>query len=200
MNRKKMAGYLLLTGVIILASLLFPYVIDEISGMVVDRILMETEAGETETEETADTVSIQVTMEGTDKAAPGSVTTQNSSKTLQTEAVDTEADDMKQLEQYRHKTRPVISESVPGSSDIFISDRQETFTDAVADYIYSLYGDILKITRIDIVEMIKDDDTDLSCQIEIYAARGKEEYSELFISTYNKEQDFYSIYPYNNVG
>lgn len=103
----------------------------------------------------------------------------------------------KRMEAYRGTVKPEHTEVYPGSIQEFIGGREEQFDAAVADYIFSEYGDSLEITRIDLIEAVRDDYEELSYQIELFAKEKGVEYSELFIAAYNRTYDFYGIYTYD---
>lgn len=103
----------------------------------------------------------------------------------------------KRMEAYRNTVKPEHTEVYPGSIQEFIGGREEQFDAAVADYIFSEYGDSLEITRIDLIETVRDDYEELSYQIELFAKEKGVEYSELFIAAYNRTYDFYGIYTYD---
>ena len=67
---------------------------------------------------------------------------------------------------------------------------------AVADHMYSVYGDSIEVSSIDIADFISDDDSQVSCQILVHAGSGGDEELAYYMASYNKQYDFYSIYAY----
>lgn len=209
MDRKNVFIYILLVSGLLLCSALGPAVIRTVSGMIVSRITggQEPETIQ-ETETDADHKRTEVSMEGNDNQetkSPRKLKAESDTENItdeqesewQEEQTDDKSSNEAGMREYRENATPIFSETFPGAADEFLADRKALFTDAVSDYIYSLYGDSLELTRINVIELVQEDDTQMSYSIEVYATDGKKEYSELFISTYSKEWGFYSIYPYS---
>lgn len=101
-----------------------------------------------------------------------------------------------QLEAARRNFHPVYAETTKGGIQELIGTRKEAFSDAVSDYLYMLYGGLIEVQQIDVVEKVSEDEAELTYQIEIIASDGN---SELFLCSYEKELDFYSIYSLKDV-
>lgn len=146
-----------------------------------------------ETEDKKDTSEkMSVSIEGFDNSQvdPGKDDITETEKEIKSSRYD-------EAELYRKTVKPDISGTEDNLVEIFVGNREQQFLSATADYLFSLYGDSLTITGIDVIEKVKEDETELVCQIEISAEREGRTYSELFISSYNREWDFYSLYPYS---
>lgn len=101
-----------------------------------------------------------------------------------------------QLEAARRNFHPAYTETAQGGMQELIGTRREAFSDAVSDYLYMLYGGLIEVQQIDVVEKVSEDEAELTYQIEIIASDGN---SELFLCSYEKELDFYSIYSLKDV-
>ncbi|MCC8102229.1 MAG: hypothetical protein LIP11_08210 [Clostridiales bacterium] len=84
-----------------------------------------------------------------------------------------------------------ISDAAADSYTDFLSDREVQFLSAIGEYIYSIYDDLVQVTRIEVVEMVRNNEEECSCQIELFTEDGN---SELFICSYNKKWDYYGVY------
>lgn len=200
MEKKDIRKYIICIAVIFLISALVPAAIRYATDLLVGQIRQEPiSEAETECEETGKMSVSLSDLNGRVKES----NKEDSSKAeeLPHQGADTEfimEDSYDQnLKTYREKMQPDLSETTDGAVNIFVGERKPQFFTAVADYVFSLYGDSLSVTRIDVIELVKDSDTELVYQIEVFASEGGREYSELFISSYNKEWDFYSIYSYS---
>lgn len=199
MEKKEIRKYIICMSAILLVSALIPTVIGYVTDLLVGQIRQETisETEKTREEDGKMSVTLPDLKEKEQESDKGD---SNKTEELpeQDEEEDSDAEDSydKKLEKYREKMKPDLSETKAGAADAFVGDREQQFLTAVADYIFSLYGDSLSVTRIDVIELVKDNEAELVYQIEVFASDGGREYSELFISSYNKEWDFYSIYSY----
>ena len=101
------------------------------------------------------------------------------------------------LSDYLAGQSPELSESRNGMLEAFVGDRQEAFIKAVADHLYGTYGSLFDITKIDVVDFIADNDTELTCQVKVTAVIGEKEYSEYYFCTFNKAYGFYGVYAYH---
>lgn len=203
MKRKKQIlsgiGVILL---IIFMSALLPKVIQAISNIFVQQIVAQKE---TETEsESEEQGKLAVTMEGEEKPEPRAETEAEAAPEAGTELSREEAKKRNQekeeqdagLQAYRKLVEPEFTETYHGAIQEFIADRQEAFNQSLADYIYGLYGDSYRIHTVNVIEKVKEDSSELSYQIEVFVTGKEKEYSEQFISSYNKHWDFYSFYSY----
>ena len=98
---------------------------------------------------------------------------------------------------YVQSQRAELSESRSGMLEIFALDGGDALSRAVADHLYSAYGDLYEIRRIDVVDFISETKEEITCQIKVVAAIGEKEYEEYFFTTYNRTYDFYSVYAYH---
>ncbi|MCD8397646.1 MAG: hypothetical protein LUD12_10805 [Lachnospiraceae bacterium] len=84
-----------------------------------------------------------------------------------------------------------ISDAAADSYTDFLSGREEQFLSAIGEYIYSIYDDLVQVTRIEVIEIVRNNEEECSCQIELFTEDGN---SELFICSYNKKWDYYGVY------
>ncbi len=101
-----------------------------------------------------------------------------------------------ELKDYRESVNPEYTETTPGGTRGLIGNRQKQFNSAIADYVFSLYGNSVEISRVDVVEFVDEDEAEITYQIEVFTGDGS---SELFLCSYNKTWDFYGIYPYTSM-
>lgn len=201
MEKKEIQRYVVIIAAIFLISALIPAAIGAVTDRLVGQIQMgQVDEAQSEESEEAGKMSVMLS-----DSAKGQL---NSSKEEENEAaslpsavegiiLDTEDSYERELEVYRKHMQPELSETKKGAAADFVGERKQQFFTAVADYIFSLYGDSLSVIKIDVIEQVKDNETELVYQIKVFAIDGNKEYSEQFISSYNKEWDFYSIYSYS---
>jgi len=194
MKRKDILKNLLILAVVFLASVLVPAVIRYVTDFLVAQIKVEEPSEDlTEAEsEDAGTVSVGIS---------------ETKKELSYQETENETDNAPVLTEEQPETdtgkinpdsmQPELTETKSGSAEAFIGERKTQFLEAVTDYVRSLYGNSLSVSRIDVIEQVKDSETELVYQIEVFALGDQKEYLELFLSSYHKEWDFYSIYPYS---
>lgn len=204
MQKKELYIYAVAITASIAAAFLAPRVIKWVSDRIVDQIRQEPIV-ETETSQN-DNIheKMSVSMEEEEKEAQKSVDRQSDTTNdfqreedrAEMETADLIDDYEKELEVYREKQAPKILETQKGAADDFIASRKTAFISAIADHIFSLYGDSLTINGVDLIEQVKDTEDELVYQIEVFVTDGEKKYSELFLSSYNKEWDYYSIYSY----
>lgn len=199
MEKKDIRKYIICIAVIFLVSALIPAAIRYATDLLVGQIRQETISESEKERENARKMSVTLPDLNEKEQESDKVDSNKTEELPDQSEEDANAEDSydKKLEIYREKMSPTLSEIKEGAADAFVGDREQQFFTAVADYIFSLYGDRLSVTRIDVVELVKDNETELVYQIEVFASDGSKEYSELFISSYNKEWDFYSIYSYS---
>ncbi len=209
MKRKKMIRYMIALICIILSGALLPYVIRAGADILVGRIQeMRQDDPETETEEGSGTISsgpgytfggIDQKKDEDDKAKlPGSGLTgkEGAGQTTEERIQEKKTKLDKNLQDYRDSFHPKVQGTKSGLYEIFIKDREAAFLMAVADHMYSVYGDSIEVSSIDIADFISDDDSQVSCQILVHAGSGEDEELAYYMASYNKQYDFYSIYAY----
>lgn len=201
MEKKEIRKYIVIIAVILLVSAFLPTMIDIGTRRLIG-LLQSGQVGEEQPEQKEDMGKMSVSLpEIAEKQTETRWKEQNETNSLSLllEKPDSEKSDSyeKELEVYHRSIQPDLSETHAGAVQEFVGERKEQFFTAIADYVFSIYGDSLSITRIDVIEQVKDDETERVYQIEVFATDGGREYSELFISSYNKEWDFYSIYSYS---
>ena len=205
-RRKQILCFIAVILLIILVSMLLPYGIRVVSDIFVDHIVEETEtetvmAGEPEPGNTSVTIPGDENVEENEKSAmelkdlPAEASTEMSREEAEARNQEKTEYDAR-LEQYRGSVDPEYTETYAGAIDDFIGDRKEQFGDALADYLYGLYDDSYTVDRVNIIEKVKEDASELSYQVEVFVTSGAQEYSEQFICSYNKNWDFYSFYNY----
>lgn len=202
-RRKQIVCFIAVILLIILVSMLLPYGIRAISDIFVDHIIEETET-ETANEPEPGNTSVTLPGGGNVKGKEEPPTeTENLPAEAHTEMPGeagaknqekTEYD--ARLKQYRGSVDPEYTETYAGAIDDFIGNRKEQFGDALADYLYGLYDDSYTVDRVNIIEKVKEDASELSYQIEVFVSGNEQGYSEQFICSYNKTWDFYSFYNY----
>ena len=253
MKKKKRIWYLLLCCVILLATFMFPILLDTATGTFVEIIVGQREDRETETErnteemyhtlskildepateketgesETGSEETEQETINETDPEMPyqeietdPAIPLQNDTRNNQdnelaglhssrtsnagdewTDIGKQEGTDEKErfdrgLDAARESIALEYTENVKGGIDDFIKGREQQFEQAVSDYVYSTYDGFVSVERVNIVEAVEEDEAEISYQIELFAADGN---SEIFLCTYHKQWEFYSIYPLADV-
>jgi len=104
-----------------------------------------------------------------------------------------QAEGLNEMEAFVASFQPDISmsDAAADSYTDFLSGREEQFLSAIGEYIYSIYDDLVQVTRIEVVEMVRNNEEECSCQIELFTEDGN---SELFICSYNKKWDYYGVY------
>lgn len=207
MERKKLKYYGCLIALILILSCLVPLGINAVTNLIVGQLtaeeLPETEietgmGSETETENSEKMrVTIQTAQEDPVRSRGLNETALQETEEDLTGQIQEEKEAYEQsLIRYRKMNQPDYTETQKGALQAFIGTREDLFTEAISDYVYSKYGDSMRIKKVDIIEFVKEDDDELTYQIEVTAANGTKEYSEYFISSYNKGSEFYSIYAY----
>ncbi len=103
----------------------------------------------------------------------------------------------KELEAYIAAFQPDVTEleTAPGGYAALVGDRVGKFRQAFAEYLYGRYGNILAIDRIELIELVSEDDTECTYQVRVYAEDGE---SDPFLCMYSKTYDFYSVYAMEN--
>lgn len=203
-RRKQILCFITVILLIILVSMLLPYGIRAVSNIFMDYIAKEAETENVREPETGNT-SVLVSGSENAKGNNAPVTElENLPAETDAEILSKEADTRSQekaeydagLKQYRDSVDPEYMETYAGSIEDFINGRQKQFGDALADYLYGLYDDSYTVDRVNIIEKVREDASELSYQIEVFVTSGAQEYSEQFICSYNKNWDFYSFYNY----
>lgn len=147
--------------------------------------MQETQAiqGESEMQET---VRTQETVE-----------TEASSESKSSDEDAEQSEWLDQMQAYAESFSPeiVYDEKAGAAETDFTGDRERQFLNAVAEYIYSLYDDLVTVTRIEIAEETRNDEDVCTCRIVLYADDGN---YEGFLCSYNKNYDFYGIYTVDN--
>ncbi|MCD8012443.1 MAG: hypothetical protein LUG99_04605 [Lachnospiraceae bacterium] len=118
---------------------------------------------------------------------------QESSEGKTEEADTAQSEQLEEMEAYVEIFQPEIS-VMDGAADSFtdfLDGRETQFLTAVGEYVYSLYGNQVSISKIEIVENVRNNDEECSCQIELFT---EDDDSELFICSYNKKWDYYGVY------
>lgn len=207
MQKKELYIYAAAITASIAAAFFAPRLIEWVSERIVDQIRQEP-IMETETElESSMHKKMRVSMAEEEKEEQKTADPQklqedeNNELPREEESAEVETADLindyeKELEAYRKKQNPQLLETQKGAADAFVAERKTEFIAAISDHIFSLYGESLVITGIELIEQVKETEEELVYQIEVFVADGEKKYSELFLSSYNKEWDFYSIYSY----
>lgn len=122
---------------------------------------------------------------------------QQSSESKSSEEDAEQSEWLDQMQAYAESFSPeIIYDETTGTAETeFIGDRERQFLNAVGEYIYSLYDDLVTVTRIEIAEETRNDEDVCTCRIILYADDGN--YEE-FLCSYNKNYDFYGIYTVDN--
>lgn len=135
--------------------------------------------------------SSETTAIGSDSGSQETAQASSEGKTEEADAAQSERLD--EMESYVSSFQPGISVSA-GAEDSysdFLEGRETQFLEAVGEYVYSIYDDLVSIAEIEIVETVRNNDDECSCQIELITDDGN---SELFICSYNKKWDYYGVY------
>ena len=78
-----------------------------------------------------------------------------------------------QLEAARRNFHPAYTETAQGGMQGLIGTRREAFSDAVSDYLYMLYGGLIEVQQIDVVEKVSEDEAELTYRSSFYAVMRK---------------------------
>ncbi len=220
MNRKDIIKYICLISLIIAASVVTPMIISAVSDYVVERI----EEGAARKEDIQDQTEPggQFPSErGVDAEAltEGSVS-EDSSKDARTnaegqagkagKAEGSDTDEASEPEEkalarnrtdqalaaYEASQHPEVTAKNNSLYDVFIGDREKAFTNAMADFLFSVYGDRLTIDKIRIEDFVEEDDQEITCRIFLTVSYKGEPESSYYLARYNTDYDFYSIYAY----
>ena len=101
------------------------------------------------------------------------------------------------LQEVRSSFNPTITESFSGLQEAFVGEHEEAFRNAIADHIFQAYGNLYSVTKIELVEFLDETDDEVRCMVRVYTKSGDKSYSQDYIVSYSKAQDFYSVYAYN---
>lgn len=190
---KLMAGFL----VIVVLSFLLPRLITLVSERIVHQILKNSES-EVIPETNVEKEQISLTLPTQEEWMPyadGSEEEPVPALIEQNEGGQKEKEDYdKRLTDYRNMVKPEYVEHSRQTIETFVGERSEKLNAAVADHLFSLYEDTYEVERIEFWELVRDNETEISYQIEVFVNAKKEAYSELFICSYNKVLDYYSLY------
>ncbi|MCC8051570.1 MAG: hypothetical protein LIP10_13105 [Clostridiales bacterium] len=173
-------------------------------GFSTDTATVTVTAADEESEESSSAVEGSADAQET-QAIQGGMETQETLSTQETAEIqvssESQSDEkdaeqsewLNQMQAYAESFSPeiVYAETAGTAETDFTGDRERQFLNAVAEYIYSLYDDLVTVTRIEIAEETRNDEDVCTCRIVLYADDGN--YEELFCS-YNKNYDFYGIY------
>ena len=214
MKRKDIIKYISMIALIIAASVVTPRMIRAVSDYIVVRIEEgaakektdrdQTKAGkqsESETETiTGDTddgpdfLPTEAVTEQTDEDArsntDSSVVSERDEEAMEKIKTD------QALAAYEASQHPSVTSEKNSLYEIFIGDREKAFTDAIADFLFSVYGDRLTIEEIRVVDFIDENDQEVTCQIYLTVSYKGERESGYYLARYNTDYDFYSIYAY----
>ncbi|MCD7956778.1 MAG: hypothetical protein LUG93_13740 [Lachnospiraceae bacterium] len=118
---------------------------------------------------------------------------QESSEAKSEEADTAQSERLDAMEAYVSSFHPeiIVSDAAAVDYPDFSAGGEESFLAAVGEYIYSVYDDLVSIEKIEVIETVRNNDSECSCQIELFTADGS---SELFICSYNKKWDYYGVY------
>ena len=197
MNQKK-RSYLILIVLALSLSFLLPQGIRTASGYLSGRIQKalrqegegakeeeKAELWQTKTFREPETVSQESREQGLQEES------QERSNPVQEETTSYEAG----LQRFRASFSPAYTESVAGGKEALLSDREEKLLDALAEYLYSEYQDLVTITQVDVVALVAEDEAEITGLLQLFSQDGE---TERYLCTYNKTYDFYGIYPYTH--
>ncbi|MCD8396211.1 MAG: hypothetical protein LUD12_03325 [Lachnospiraceae bacterium] len=140
--------------------------------------------------------SLETTATDSDSGSQEAAQASSEGKTEEADAAQSER--LNEMESYVSSFQQEISVSA-GAEDSyfdFLDGRETQFLEAVGEYVYSIYDDLVSIAEIEIMETVRNNDDECSCQIELITDDGN---SELFICSYNKKWDYYGVYPLYSV-
>ena len=202
-HKKRIAIYLLLLFGLFLLTMAVPRVLHTVTGKIVQKAAKQLER---DTEQSLYRVQeTKMQTERIERNLPDETEPEGQTDPEETqpataagsEPSQKQAEEMQtQLEAARRNFHPAYTETAQGGMQELIGTRREAFSDAVSDYLYMLYGGLIEVQQIDVVEKVSEDEAELTYQIEIIASDGN---SELFLCSYEKELDFYSIYSLKDV-
>lgn len=200
MRKRKVRKYVIGLLAVLLVSVLTPFAVKGMTNFLISQMWEEPAAGTKEglTEKTKkDEKNVQRLLTPSEKQLQAFHHAERAEKGA--DEADGQKDTYEEgLKKYRLSMKPELAEREEGAVETFIGERQEQFFAAVADRLYPFYGDQLTISKIEIVERIKETGTELVYQIQLFSQMGTKEYAELFLCTYQKEWDFYSLYTQND--
>lgn len=210
-NRKRILLYLALLAAIIAVSVMMPYGIRAMTELVKNRILSgvyESEAYGDDTEaETADMILQEQTERqggtlvigldsleseediragisiGRGRQIPESEDDQQLQ--AQEEAENVRREMLKILASYKESFHPELKEADKDIMERFVGENAQLFLDAAAEYAFGYYGSEYPVTKIYFDYITADDDTIITCLLELYTE--EDAASDLVLCTYNKE-------------
>lgn len=97
------------------------------------------------------------------------------------------------LTAYHNANTPKVTGN---ESDIqeFVGDRNQSFVNAVLNFLYAYYRDQYRVEEIHLLEKVQEKDGVIDYRMELFLAQGKNEGYALFMCSYDTKEDVYTIF------
>lgn len=76
----------------------------------------------------------------------------------------------------------------------FVGDRNQSFVNAVLNFLYAYYRDMYRVKEIHLLEKVEEKDGVLVYQMELFLAQGQNEGYTVFLCSYDTNEDVYTVY------
>ncbi len=203
MRRGKVRFYLALAVLLLLAAALLPSAINLLSEAMVNQILDHRETGTgTETEIGAEEVTEmdtekKVAVLGAAGTKPEETdagkTDQKASEAILDEEAESQESYMKNLQNYIADFHPenIFYLSMAEEDRKFLKDLEPEFLRALAEHLYSLYADQVRISQVVIQGMLGSDSDEFVFCFTVETDDGE---TEGFYCSYDREQNYFRLY------
>ena len=214
MKKKKTVIYVALVIMIMAAGILMQYGIrwasGFFSGQIRDKftrppeIMTETDtaqeegsftltlAGETEADNTSALAGAGSASARTEIAVPAGQNMAAQDAAEDTDVAQTRST-LDGLTAYHNANTPKVTGN---ESDIqeFVGDRNQSFVNAVLNFLYAYYRDQYLVEEIHLLEKVQEKDGVLDYQMELYLTQGRNKGYALFMCSYDTKEDVYTIF------
>ena len=97
------------------------------------------------------------------------------------------------LTAYHNKNTPKVTGN---ASDIqeFVGDRNQSFVNAVLNFLYAYYRDQYLVEEIHLLEKVQEKDGVLDYQMELFLTQGRNKGYSVFMCSYDTKEDVYTIF------
>ena len=76
----------------------------------------------------------------------------------------------------------------------FVGDRNQSFVNAVLNFLYAYYRDQYRVEEIHLLEKVQEKDGVLDYQMELFLTQGKNKGYSVFMCSYDTKEDVYTIF------
>ncbi len=97
------------------------------------------------------------------------------------------------LTAYHNMNTPKVTGN---ESDIqaFVGDRNQSFVNAVLNFLYAYYRDMYRVEEIHLLEKVQEKDGVLDYQMELFLTQGRNKGYSVFMCSYDTKEDVYTIF------